>query len=205
MNLFILFADPRLAAQAHVDKHVVKMILEACQMLYSAHWTTTFPNLQLVKSAVAISRAQKDLPLPPIMELAPFRVNKIDRGYRPVHLHHPCTKWVRASLQNYLWTCQLAKEIGTEFTHRYGGLHACAAHAEWLLANPPVLPDIGQTPFVIAMKPEFRCTDDAIECYRHYYRESKGDRGLLIYTRRSAPAWLKDGNCSKEQDESEPA
>lgn len=38
MNIFILDTNPKIAAQYHVDKHVVKMILETAQLLCSAHW-----------------------------------------------------------------------------------------------------------------------------------------------------------------------
>jgi hypothetical protein len=38
MNIFALSPDPKQAAQMHCDKHVVKMILESAQLLYSAHW-----------------------------------------------------------------------------------------------------------------------------------------------------------------------
>lgn len=38
MNIFFLSLNPKEAAQFHGDKHVVKMILETAQMLYSAHW-----------------------------------------------------------------------------------------------------------------------------------------------------------------------
>ena len=37
MNIFFLHWDPRICAQMHVDKHVVKMILETCQMLCAVH------------------------------------------------------------------------------------------------------------------------------------------------------------------------
>ena len=37
MNLFILSFNPRIAAEHHCDKHVVKMILETAQLLYTAH------------------------------------------------------------------------------------------------------------------------------------------------------------------------
>ena len=33
MNIFVLDKDPYVAAQMMCDKHVVKMILEGCQML----------------------------------------------------------------------------------------------------------------------------------------------------------------------------
>lgn len=37
MNIFYLDHDPKLAVQYHVDKHVVKMILEYAQLLSTAH------------------------------------------------------------------------------------------------------------------------------------------------------------------------
>ena len=36
MNIFVLDLNPKLAAQYHVDKHVIKMILESAQMLSTA-------------------------------------------------------------------------------------------------------------------------------------------------------------------------
>lgn len=38
MNIFMLSLDPAEAARLHCDRHVVKMILETCQLLYTAHW-----------------------------------------------------------------------------------------------------------------------------------------------------------------------
>ena len=40
MNIFILDYDVKKCAEYHVDKHVVKMILETAQLLCGAHWTT---------------------------------------------------------------------------------------------------------------------------------------------------------------------
>ena len=40
MNIFILDLDPQSCAEAHCDKHVVKMILETAQLLSSALWIT---------------------------------------------------------------------------------------------------------------------------------------------------------------------
>ena len=37
MNIFILDTDPKLCAQYHNDKHVVKMILETAQLLCGVH------------------------------------------------------------------------------------------------------------------------------------------------------------------------
>jgi len=40
MNIFLLDYDVKKCAQAHVDKHVVKMILETAQLLCGVHWVT---------------------------------------------------------------------------------------------------------------------------------------------------------------------
>jgi hypothetical protein len=41
MNIFFLDEDPTLSAQYHVDKHVVKMILETAQLLCGVHHVTS--------------------------------------------------------------------------------------------------------------------------------------------------------------------
>lgn len=38
MNIFVLDRDIKKSVQYHVDKHVVKMIVEAAQLACSAHW-----------------------------------------------------------------------------------------------------------------------------------------------------------------------
>ena len=40
MNIFYLDPDPRVCATYHVDRHVIKMILETAQLLCTAHWET---------------------------------------------------------------------------------------------------------------------------------------------------------------------
>ena len=37
MNIFYLDRDPKIAAQYHLDKHVVKMIVEYAQLMSTAH------------------------------------------------------------------------------------------------------------------------------------------------------------------------
>ena len=37
MNIFYLDDDPKLCAQAHCDRHVVKMILEYAQIMSTSH------------------------------------------------------------------------------------------------------------------------------------------------------------------------
>jgi len=184
MNLFILFDTPAEAAQAHCDKHVIKMILETCQMLYTAHWTAAYPQL-LVKS-------QKVLELPASLEDAPKRKTG-EPGYKKAHVNHPCTKWIRASLQNYMFACDLGIALGEEYKYRWhkkNKEHSCEQHVRWLKANPPPLPAIGLTRFAVAMDDVYKNSDDPIQCYRNYYLTAKKDKGLLVYTRRPPPEFI---------------
>lgn len=187
MNIFILSLNPKEAAKLHVDKHVVKMILETCQLLYSAHWALGRPEILGPEglSAIGLSKLQKKLILPDSMLSAP------SGGYRPVHIHHPCSVWCRRTLGNYTWLCELGKELIAEFKWRYGNSHKCEKHLRWLEENPPTtIRKFGLSPFAIAMDPKYKISTNPVECYRHFYKTSKAERGLIKYTRRSLPDWL---------------
>lgn len=149
MNIFILDRDPRLAAQYHCDKHVVKMILESAQML----------------STVA------------------------GVGYKPTHVNHPCTKWVRESYGNALWLFKLTMYLNEEYCKRYGGeFHkscdvASRAFAQ-IMRQRDGMPR-GLTPFALAMPDEYKC-DDPVQAYRDFY---KGDKAHFAKWRNGAPDW----------------
>ena len=59
MNIFVLDKDPVKAAEYHCNKHVVKMILEAGQMLCAAHWLHLFKNYY--KGEITDFKRVKDL------------------------------------------------------------------------------------------------------------------------------------------------
>jgi hypothetical protein len=194
MNIFALHPNPRKAARWHADKHVVKMLLESVQMLYTAHWIMAYPFLLKFKAPIQVSKAQKPLPTPPSLRSAPRQLkDPSQRGFRAVHIHHPCTVWVRQSVHNYMWLCQLAVALALEHHHRWpaSAAHSCEAHAAWLIAHPPALPKTSPlTPFAQAMPDEYK-KGDPIKSYRAFYRGSKTDRGITNrYTNRHKPHWL---------------
>lgn len=196
MNIFVLSKSPRRAAKYHLDKHVIKMLLEACQLLYTAHWAFSYPELLAQKSAIGLSKTQKGLVVPSCLSTAPYSKTRPDEpGFRPCHIHHPCARWVREASGNYLWTAQLACELAEEYEFRWPGRgpHQCKAHAHWLLEHvPTAVPDLPLQLFVQAMEDRFK-DDDPIVGYRTYYKISKGEeRGLLKYTRREMPKFLQD-------------
>jgi hypothetical protein len=191
MNIFALSTDPRKAAEAHGDKHVVKMILETCQMLYSAHWTAIHEELLKERSSIKISKLAKTLELPEHMLSAPKRKTG-EIAFKPVHLHHPCTIWVRECSGNYLWAAELALYLATEYEYRWPGKeHSCKAHAIWLRMNlPPGIRHGERKGFAIAMDPIYR-VEDPVESYINFYKGSKKDRNLTNYTKRIRPWFLK--------------
>jgi hypothetical protein len=193
MNIFVLHWKQRKCARWHVDKHVVKMLLEYCQLLYTAHWSLFYPELKENKSAIALSRAQKKLSVPEYMLSAPLCETSKESGYRPCHIHHPCAKWTRWSSGNYLWLAKLGLELAREFRFRFKKEHSCEKHIQWLYDHlPPTIRNFPRKGFAIAMDDQYKISQNPIICYRHYYNTSKKERGLVKYTARHIPHWLQD-------------
>lgn len=108
--------------------------------------------------------------------------------YRATHKNHPSAKWARKSLSNYIWLVMLGLEICKEYTHRYGKTHKCEAVIQWCKMHTPNIPEIGFTPFALAMPEECK-KDDRIEAYREYYRKKKSH--LFSWKNREKPYWLE--------------
>lgn len=147
----------------HCDKHVVKMILETCQML-CAVWHIVDPEHKIYE--------------PP---------------YKLAHKNHPCTIWVRTSLGNYKWLCQLGLELCKEYTYRYGKTHACEKYIITLSEQVPPIPDDGFTTPAQAM-PDMYKDHDAVEAYRMYYFFDKNSmlcwKGKIAG--RDTPDWIQE-------------
>jgi hypothetical protein len=184
MNIFYLSHKPSRCARWHCDKHVVKMILETTQLLYTAHWFLAAAANGAGKVAVA---------LPDFSTAPTLATNPSQRGYLSIrNPRHPCAIWTRESLTNYKWLCELGMALCQEFQHRFGGSHSCEEHLYWLYAHPPpTIPRAGWTMPAQAMPDEYRCKGNSILAYRAYYKLNKGEqRGMLTYTARHSPHWL---------------
>ena len=144
MNIFILDYDVKKCAQYHVDKHVVKMILETAQLLCGVHHMT--PQVT-----------------PQVAPQVPYKLS---------HKNHPCAIWSRESLTNYLVLCELGLELCYEYTYRYGRRHKSQDVIEWCVINKPSIVDIGYTQPPKAMPDEYK-VDSVVESYRNYYRGAK--------------------------------
>jgi hypothetical protein len=101
--------------------------------------------------------------------------------YKHTHINHPCSKWTRASLDNYRWLVKHGIALCDK-------THKTQAVIEWLASNEPKLPTIGLTPFARAIKDQSYWRDDPVEAYRAYYIGEKAKFAKWA-PRASAPPW----------------
>jgi len=160
MNIFYLDRDPTLAAQYHVDRHVVKMIVEYAQLLSAAHRVhqTKLASEDIYRlshknhpSAVWAREAAPNYAW--LWSLLEACCKEYTHRYRKVH------KVERDGLLSRLRTNALPMR----------GKYAEA------------------TPLRLAMPDELK-SEDPVESYRDYYAKSK--QHLLVWTGRSMPLFL---------------
>ena len=88
--------------------------------------------------------------------------------YKRSFYNHPCTKWVRASTENYEWLIDHAMGLCSEYTRRYDKVHKSQKVIEWCNANRPELPTGSLTEHHKCM-PDHCKTESVVESYRQYY------------------------------------
>ena len=108
--------------------------------------------------------------------------------YKLSHKNHPCSIWVRESLSNYLYLCDLGLELCKEYTYRYGKRHKSQDVIEWCLTNKPNINDVDFTCPPLAMGDEFKIGNNVIESYRNYYIRAKKD--FAVWKNRPIPDWF---------------
>jgi hypothetical protein len=109
--------------------------------------------------------------------------------YKLSHKNHPCSKWVRTSLSNYKWLCELGIEICMEYTYRYGKIHKCQKIIEDLSKNLPDIEDIGFIQPYQAM-PDVYKDEDSVEAYRQYYIFEKNH--IHSWKKRKIPDFIQE-------------
>lgn len=118
-----------------------------------------------------------------------FHLQNIEAPYKPSHVNHPTSKWVRQTRANLDWTIQYATALAEENHYRYGKWHKSFDVVRWAKdrANLLDFSDSGITPFALAMPEQYK-TNCPVESYRNYYREDK--KHLHSWKNRPIPAWL---------------
>lgn len=164
MNIFVVDLDPRQAAKDLADKHVVKMIVEGCQMLSTNHRLSGSHNVYTIP------------------------VNL----YKQAFANHPCTIWARQTKENYMWLADHTLELCHEYTRRYNRVHSCEDMSVWFSKYYPLrTPDGDLTPFAQAMPEECKVHGDGVSAYRKYYIGVKSKFAKWKYTK--IPDWYTEG------------
>ena len=89
MNIFALSKSPSQSAIEMLDKHIVKMPTETCQMLHT--------------NILYIEYIEKHGKEPTLNELKVFHWHNDSPLMKPAMLNHPSTIWARQSLDNFEW------------------------------------------------------------------------------------------------------
>jgi hypothetical protein len=153
MNIFYLDSHPDLAAWYHCDKHVVKMVTEAAQILSTVHRVR---GLTLYCDGEGL--------------------------YKATHSHHPCTLWAMESRANYEWLYKLYRGLLTEYTKRYDKHHKAGNISKALRRLPHYHRGKGGHNYEACTLPfteppqvmplEFQ-GPDTVQAYRNYYLKDK--------------------------------
>jgi hypothetical protein len=163
MNIFAVHENPVIAAHMLCDKHVVKMIVEGCQMLSTNH--------RLAASHIVY---------------APVEL------YKQSFANHPCTIWARQTKDNYMWLAHHTNELSREYTRRYGKIHKAHNMTHWFVLHTPPGIRIGNlTPFAQAMPDQYKVQGDGVAAYRNYYIGAKSKIAKWKYT--NSPDWYVKG------------
>ena len=186
MNIFALSTSPQESARQMIDKHVIKMPTETCQMLH-----TNILYMQYV---------QEHGKEPQLKDLKAFHQEIGSELMKPAMLNHPSTIWARQSWYNLDWLLYHGVSLCGEYTHRYEKEHGtqkrivdCGLYRKLIDNHNYPLDKL--TPVTIAMDDSYRIEntfDDewefVIESYRHYYLEGKWEFAEWKKDRR--PDWF---------------
>lgn len=146
MNIFLLDRDITKCAQAHVDRHVNKMILESAQLMASV-----------------------------IHIVHPDWVDEIPDLYRLTHKNHPCAVWLRSDFSHYLYLNDLMEELNLEAKYRYGHTKDHLSLVKVRNWPVPELPLVKFTDPPKCVHDDFKQVPNVVDAYRQYYIRDKAD------------------------------
>ena len=183
MNIFILDPLPEISAQMMCNKHVVKMVLESCQLLSTAHHVLDGDVIEVntgkrrYKTSICTT---KDI-------------------CKATMINHPCTIWARETRSNYMWLWKHAKALCAEYTKRYGKIHVMEEMLMGGLYNPPKNIAKGKlTPFAQAMPDQYKDKNPVV-AYRKYYINEK--ERFAKWKVSSPPEWFVSKNFEVIEEE----
>ena len=178
MNIFYLDIDTKTCAEMHLDKHVVKMILEYAQLLSTAH--RLLDGHEYEGKSISGRKAMR-------WKLDDEREDNL---YMASHMKHPSGLWCRQSQDNYWWLYNLWRDLMREYTHRYGKNHVTEKLIPYLSFCPTNIPLTIADPMPQCMPDQYKVVGDSIQAYHNYYIGDK--QPFAVWTNRPIPQWYVD-------------
>jgi hypothetical protein len=179
VNIFILDKDPKQCAEWHVDKHVVKMIIEYAQLMSTAH---RMLDGEQYGDKTANGRNIKR------WKLADRRENIL---YKASHINHPDAQWARQTSGNYMYLWKLFSALCDEYTYRYGKVHETDRKLRGVLICPPLNIKEGEMIEPPQCMPDYCKHSDVITAYKNYYIQEK--KSFANWKKRNIPSWFTQG------------
>ena len=177
MNIFYVDKDPKVCAEMHCDKHVVKMIVEYAQLLSTAHRVLDgTPYYDLTETGRRVLRYQLD------------GSYKDALLYKAAHINHPSAIWVRENFENYYWLYDLFSHLSDEYTYRYSKRHSTTELlGDILEIAPDNIPEGVFTQPPQCMPDEYK-TKNSIQAYQNFYIGEKAP--FCNWKNREIPKWF---------------
>lgn len=175
MNIFYLSTDTQECAKQHLDKHVVKMILEYAQLLSTAH--RLLDGHEYEGKSISGRKAMR-------WKLNDDRENNL---YLASHMKHPSGIWCRETLDNYWWLYNLWRDLMREYTFRYGKHHVAEKLIPFLSFSPSKIKTGAATPMPQCMPDQYKVPNNSIQAYKNYYINDK--QPFAVWTNRPIPEW----------------
>jgi hypothetical protein len=178
MNIFYLHPDTKECAKQHLDKHVVKMILEYAQLLSTAH--RLCDGTEYEGKSISGRKAMR-------WKLDDAREDNL---YLASHMKHPSGIWCRQSQDNYWWLYNLWRDLMREYTFRYGKNHVAEKLIPFLSFAPSNIPETIASPMPQCMPDQYKVPENSIQAYHNYYIGDK--QRFAVWTNRPIPKWYVD-------------
>ncbi len=176
MNIFYLHTDTKECAKQHLDKHVVKMILEYAQLLSTAHRLLDGTEYE-GRTVNGTRKAMRWL----------LNDERETGLYMASHMKHPSGIWCRETSENYTWLYSLWRDLMREYTFRYGKHHVAEKLIPYLDNMPTNIKSGKITAMPQCMPDQYKVPGNSIQAYHNYYIGDK--QRFAVWTNRPIPEW----------------
>ena len=169
MNIFVTHKFPAESAIVLPNKLVVKMPVEACQLLsiVASKWYHNYGDLYKTDNT-------------------PYKTEK--GAFR----NHPCTKWASKTIDNAYWLIKWGMNLCDEYAVRYGKTHSCynTLLGAYYLFPKGKLTKV--TPFARAMPDEYKLDTsiDTFTAYKMYIASKPWVASNYLRMPQRKPDWI---------------